>query len=97
MKHHIPKVHRIIGGTFFHKETILVDDENLSFSRGCLVSSLKYSISIPLVSIRSVEISRAFEKNKIYIVSQNLTIICHRFSKKNYFKLIKLIKNQKNS
>lgn len=97
MKQHIAKAHRIIGGTFFHKETLLIDDENLKFSRGCLLSSLKYSISIPLESIRSVEISKAFEKNKIYIVSQNITIICHRFSKKNYFKLIKLIKDRKNS
>jgi hypothetical protein len=83
---------RLKGGSFFHPESLIVQETSLMFFRGNMFSPLKYSVTIPLEKVKSIE---STDGNKhIVIKSKNMTITCRNFSRKKLHKLLNLIDNK---
>jgi|AntRauTorcE11898_2_1112593.scaffolds.fasta_scaffold08147_2 hypothetical protein len=77
------------GGLLLHPESIMVKDDLLLYFRGTIFSPLKYSVSIPLDQIQSIQ-SNHNQKN-ITIKSRHISLTCRRFSAKKLRKLMDLI------
>lgn len=79
------------GGTLLHPESLMVKDAILLYFKGTFFSPLRYSVSIPLDQIKSVQSNP--DDNDIVIKSNSYTLTCHRFSRKKLSKLLDLIEN----
>lgn len=80
---------RLKGGSFFHPESLIIQESALVYFRGNIFSPLKYSVTIPLDKIKSIESTGNYRH--IIIKSKNISISCHNFSRKKLQKLFNLI------
>lgn len=80
---------RLKGGSFFYPESLIIQESALIYFRGNIFSPLKYSVTIPLDKIKSIE-STGGNRHTI-IKSKNISVTCHNFSRKKLQKLLNLI------
>ncbi|HKK11055.1 MAG TPA: hypothetical protein VJ939_09470 [Bacteroidales bacterium] len=80
---------RLKGGSFFHPESLIIQESALIYFRGNIFSPLKYSVTIPLDKIKSIESTEGYRH--IIIKSKNLTVTCRNFSRKKLQRLFNLI------
>ncbi|MEA3504480.1 MAG: hypothetical protein U9R32_04710 [Bacteroidota bacterium] len=83
---------RVHGGTFFVSEVIEMDNEYLVYRKGGFFGSEKYSVTIPIKNIVSIELAKTFRCIKIIIKSSgDCEIVGSFFSKKSFDKIKKMI------